>query len=33
MMGMSPHIDMNVIFNNMSRLIEVMKDQLDEEVG
>jgi hypothetical protein len=33
MMGMSPHIDMNVIFNNMSRLIEVMKEQLDEEVG
>jgi hypothetical protein len=31
MMGMSPHIDMNVIFNNMSRLIEVMKNQLDEE--
>lgn len=31
MMGMSPSIDMNVIFNNMSKLIEVMKKQLDEE--
>jgi hypothetical protein len=31
LMGMSPNIDMNVIFNNMSRLIETMKRQLDEE--
>jgi hypothetical protein len=30
LMGMSPNIDMNVIFNNMSRLIETMKTQLDE---
>ena len=29
MMGMPPNIDMNVIFNNMSRLIETMKEQLD----
>jgi hypothetical protein len=29
MMGMPPHVDMNVIFNNMSRLIEMMKEQLD----
>jgi hypothetical protein len=31
MMGMPPNIDMNVIFNNMSRLIDIMKQQLDEE--
>jgi hypothetical protein len=31
LMGMSPNIDMNVIFNNMSRLIETMNKQLDEE--
>lgn len=29
LMGMPPNVDMNVIFNNMSRLIEVMKEQLD----
>ena len=29
MMGMPPNVDMNIIFNNMSRLIEVMKEQLD----
>lgn len=34
MMGMPPNVDMNVIFNNMTRLIEMMKEQLDinEEV-
>jgi len=30
MMGMPPNIDMNVIFNNMSSLIEVMKEELDK---
>ena len=29
MMGMSPNVDMNIIFNNMMRLIETMKEQLD----
>ena len=29
MMGMPPNVDMNIIFNNMTRLIEVMKEQLD----
>lgn len=31
MMGMPPNVDMNVIFNNMSKLIEMMKKQLDNE--
>jgi hypothetical protein len=31
LMGMPPHVDMNVIFNNMSRLIEMMKEQLDTQ--
>ena len=29
MMGMPPNVDMNIIFNNMMRLIETMKEQLD----
>lgn len=29
MMGMPPNVDMNVIFSNMTRLIEMMKEQLD----
>jgi hypothetical protein len=29
MMGMPPNVDMNIIFNNMTRLIEMMKEQLD----
>lgn len=29
MMGMPPNVDMNVIFSNMARLIEMMKEQLD----
>jgi hypothetical protein len=29
MMGMPPGTDMNVILNNMSRMLEVMKDQID----
>ena len=29
MMGMSPNVDMNIIFNNMTQLIVMMKEQLD----
>jgi len=29
MMGMPPNVDMNVIFNNMTKLIETMREQLD----
>lgn len=28
-MGMPSNVDMNVIFNNMTRLISIMKEQLD----
>jgi len=30
MMGLSPSVDMNVIFNNMSKMLEVMKEQIDK---
>ena len=30
MMGLPPNVDMNVIFNNMSAMLEVMKDQIDK---
>ena len=30
MMGLPQNVDMNVIFNNMSRMLEVMKDQIDK---
>jgi hypothetical protein len=30
MMGLSPGVDMNVIFNNMSKMLEVMKKQIDK---
>jgi len=30
MMGMPPNTDMNVIFNNMTRMLEVMKEQIDK---
>jgi len=30
MMGLPPNVDMNVIFNNMSRMLEVMKEQIDK---
>jgi hypothetical protein len=35
MMGMNPDVDMNVVFNSMSKLIDLMKRQLDnpEDVG
>lgn len=29
LMGMPPNVDMNVIFNNMSKLVEMMKQELD----
>jgi hypothetical protein len=31
LMGMPPNVDVNVIFNTMGKLIEVMKEQLDRE--
>lgn len=30
MMGLPPNVDMSVIFNNMSKLIDVMKEQIDK---
>lgn len=30
MMGLPPNVDMNVIFSNMQKLIEKMKDQIDK---
>jgi hypothetical protein len=30
MMGLPKNIDMNIIFNNMTSLIEVMKNQIDK---
>ena len=30
MMGMPPGTDMNIILNNMSKMLEVMKAQIDE---
>jgi hypothetical protein len=30
MMGMPPGTDMNVILNNMSRMLEIMKEQIDK---
>ena len=30
MMGLSPGVDMNVIFNNMSKMLEVMRNQIDK---
>ncbi len=35
MMGMSSNVDMNIIFDNMQKVIEMMKEQLDvsEEAG
>ena len=30
MMGLPSGVDMNVIFNNMSRMLEVMKNQIDK---
>ena len=30
MMGLPPHVDMNVIFSNMTRMLEIMKAQIDK---
>ena len=30
MMGMSPNVDMGTILNNMSKMLEVMKEQIDK---
>ena len=30
MMGLPPNVDMNMIFGNMSKLIESMKEQIDK---
>lgn len=29
-MGLPPNVDMNIIFNNMTRMLEVMKQQIDK---
>jgi hypothetical protein len=29
LMGMPPNVDINVIFNNMTKLIDLMREQLD----
>ncbi len=30
MMGLAPGVDMNVIFNNMTKMLEIMKIQIDK---
>ena len=30
MMGLPPNVDMNIIFNNMTSMLEVMKQQIDK---
>ena len=30
MMGLAPGVDMNVIFNNMSKMLEIMRVQIDK---
>jgi hypothetical protein len=30
MMGLSPGVDMNIIFNNMSKMLDVMRNQIDK---
>ena len=30
MMGLPPNVDMNIILNNMSKMLEVMKEQIDK---
>ena len=30
LMGLPPNVDMNIIFNNMSKMLEVMKEQIDK---
>lgn len=29
-MGLPPNVDMNIIFSNMSKMIDIMKDQIDK---
>lgn len=29
-MGMPPNLDMNIVFNNMSQMIKIMKEELDK---
>jgi hypothetical protein len=31
MMGLSPNTDMNSVFNNMSKMLDVMKKQIDKD--
>jgi hypothetical protein len=31
MMGMPPNVDMQTIFNNMSKMLDVMKEKIDED--
>jgi hypothetical protein len=30
MMGLPPNVDMNVIFSNMTKMLEIMKEQIDK---
>jgi hypothetical protein len=30
MMGLPPNVDMNVIFGNMTKMLEIMKEQIDK---
>jgi len=30
MMGLPPNVDMSIILSNMSRMLEVMKEQIDK---
>jgi hypothetical protein len=30
LMGLPAHVDMNVIFNNMTKMLEVMRQQIDK---
>ncbi len=30
LMGLPPNVDMNIIFNNMTKLLEVMREQIDK---
>ena len=30
MIGLPPNVDMNVIFNNMSKMLEAMRERIDE---
>jgi len=30
LMGLPPNVDMNIIFNNMTKLLDVMREQIDK---